>query len=108
MNRDDCYAQIVIILPRSVTIRAAPMCNNDESHSSNSFQSWLIAMCIFQVLPVKIWSRAHTLVDDSVVEKHLHLIFSKALGYRHRKSSEITVDQTRSPPKLKLYKWFFR
>ena len=106
ITRDD-YARFVIILHRSVTIRAAPICNNDESDSSNSFQSWLVGMCIFQFLPVKIWSRGQTLVGDSVAEKHLHLIFLKAVDQRHPKSSEITVDQTR-PPKVKLYKWDFR
>ena len=99
------FGQLINISPHSLTTMHTFI--TAIRHSSNSFQSWLVGMCIFQVLPAKTWSRGQTLVGDSVEEKHLHLIFLKTVDYRHPKSSEITADQTR-PPKVKLYKWDFR
>ena len=80
MKRDDCYARFVIILPRSVTTRAAPICNSDESHLfvKQLFQSWFIRMCIFQVLPVKIWSRG----PPTCRRKTFASNFFKTVGFR--------------------------
>ena len=46
--------QSVIILPHFVLTKIAPICNNNESHSVNSFQRGFIGISIFQVPLVKI------------------------------------------------------
>ena len=61
-----------------VLTKFALICNNNESHSVNSFQMWFIGICIFQVLPVKICSLSgYTLVDALFLEKHMYLFFQK-------------------------------
>ena len=67
----------VIILPHFVLKKIAPICNNNESHSANSFQRGFIGIGILQVYPVKIYSLGDTLVDVLSLEKHLYIIFQK-------------------------------
>ena len=69
--------QSVIILPHFVLTKIAPICNNNESHSVNSFQRGFIGISIFQVPLVKIYWLGYTLVDDLLLEKHLYIIFLK-------------------------------
>ena len=73
--------QFVLILSRSVTIWVASICNNDESHSSNSFQSWLLE---------QIWSSVYLLVDDICIHFFQKQFVSDILD--HRKSLQIRRD----------------